>query len=139
MISICDTGPLVAYLDRREPHHPWAANLFTQVLAPMLTCEAVIAETSYFLREGGVDVELLFEMIERGSLTIDFNLSQHWQRVRTLMGRYQQMDLADACVVAMSEAHRRCQVLTLDAKDFSVYRRNDRQVIEFVSPPSMRR
>jgi predicted nucleic acid-binding protein len=50
------------------------------------------------------------------------------------MARYRQMDLADASIVVMSESHRRCQVLTVDRTDFSVYRRNDRQVIDFVAP-----
>jgi predicted nucleic acid-binding protein len=53
-----------------------------------------------------------------------------------MMGRYRQMDLADACVVAMTELYPRCQVLTLDRKDFATYRRNDRQVIDFVAPPN---
>jgi hypothetical protein len=44
------------------------------------------------------------------------------------------MDLADASVVVMTEMHARSQVLTIDRKDFSVYRRNDRQVIDFVAP-----
>jgi hypothetical protein len=35
----------------------------------------------------------------------------------------------------MSEAHARCQVLTVDRKDFAVYRRNDRQTIDFIAPP----
>lgn len=59
----------------------------------------------------------------------------HWPRLRTLMTRYEQMDLADAAVVAMTELHARCQVLTVDRKDFSVYRRNDRRAIDFVAPP----
>ena len=45
------------------------------------------------------------------------------------------MDLADAAIVVMSESHTRCQVLTVDRKDFSFYRRNDRQAIDFVAPP----
>jgi hypothetical protein len=72
-----------------------------------------------------------FELLEREVLRLDFDLSAHWARIRTLMARYRQMDLADA---AMSERHRRCQVLTVDRTDFSVYRRNDRQVIDFVAP-----
>jgi hypothetical protein len=34
----------------------------------------------------------------------------------------------------MTELHARSQVLTIDCGDFSVYRRNDRRVIDFVSP-----
>jgi len=43
--------------------------------------------------------------------------------------------MADASIVAMSEIHKRSQVLTVDRRDFSVYRRNDRQTIDFVAPP----
>jgi predicted nucleic acid-binding protein len=41
------------------------------------------------------------------------------------MARYDQMDLADASIVVMSERHPRSQVLTVDPMDFSIYRRND--------------
>jgi predicted nucleic acid-binding protein len=51
------------------------------------------------------------------------------------MARYDQMDLADASIVVMSERHPCSQVLTVDRKDFSIYRRNDRQVIDFIAPP----
>jgi len=50
------------------------------------------------------------------------------------MGRYRQMDLADACVVVMSELFPRSPVLTVDRRDFSVYRREDRRVIPFLAP-----
>jgi predicted nucleic acid-binding protein len=135
LITICDTGPLVAYLNRNDPHHAWAISLMKQVRPPMLTCEPVLTEVVYFLREDGMPVDPLFQLLERDALRLVFDLSTHWPRVRTLMTRYDPMDLADAAVVAMSEAHARCQVLTIDRKDFGVYRRNDRQAIDFVAPP----
>jgi predicted nucleic acid-binding protein len=135
MITICDTGPLVAYLNRNDPHHAWAAQMMKQVRPPMLTCEAVLTETAYFLREDDFEVEALFELLDRGALRLQFDLATQWPRVRTLMRRYAQMDLADASVVVMSELHKRCQVLTVDRKDFSTFRRNDRQTIHFVAPP----
>jgi hypothetical protein len=101
----------------------------------MLTCKPVLTEAAYFLREDGVPVDPLFQLLEREALRLDFDMSAHWPRLRTLMGRYTQMDLADAPVVAMTELHARCQVLTVDRKGFSVYRRNDRQAIDFVAPP----
>ena len=106
-----------------------------QTRPPLLICEPVLTEAVYFLREDGLEVEALFLMLERGTLRIQFDISAHWPRIRALMARYRQMDLADASVVVMSELHARSQVLTIDRKDFSVYRRNDRQVIEFVAPP----
>jgi predicted nucleic acid-binding protein len=135
MITICDTGPLVAYLNRRDPHHAWAVALMKQVKAPMLSSAPVLTEAVYFLREDGLEVDPLFQLLERGALRLEFDLSSHWPRIRTLMARYQRMDLADASIVAMSELHVRSEVLTIDRTDFGIYRRNDRQVIDFVAPP----
>ena len=135
MITICDTGPLVAYLNRNDPHHPWAVALMKQARPPLLTCEPVLTEAAYFLREDDVELDPLFQLLEREALRVDFDLSTQWPRVRVLMARYAQMDLADASIVVMSERHRRCQVLTIDRRDFSVYRRNDRQAIDFIAPP----
>jgi len=44
------------------------------------------------------------------------------------------MDLADACVVRMSELFPEATVYTVDKKDFSVYRRNSRQRVPCVFP-----
>jgi len=135
VITICDTGPLVAYLNRNDPYHTWAMSVMKQVPAPLLTCEAVLTEAAYFLRDDRVDVEPLFKLVERKLVTLDFDLSSHWPRVRALMKRWEQMDLADASIVVMSELHAKAQVLTIDRRDFSIYRRNDRQVIDFIAPP----
>jgi predicted nucleic acid-binding protein len=134
VITLCDTGPIVAYLNRHDPHHDWAVAVMKQMRPPLLTCEAVLTEAAYFLREEGVDIEPLFRLLERAAFLIDFDMSAHWPRMRTLMRRYATMDLADASVVVMTEVHARSQVLTLDAKDFGIYRRNDRQVIRFIAP-----
>jgi uncharacterized protein len=135
VITICDTGPLVAYLNRNDPYHAWAVTLMKQVRPPMLTCEPVLTEVAYFLRADGLEVDALFQLLERDVLRLDFEMSAHWPRMRILMARYEQMDLADAAIVVMSESRSRCQVLTVDRHDFSIYRRNDRQAIDFIAPP----
>jgi predicted nucleic acid-binding protein len=99
----------------------------------------VLTEAAYFLREDDSSVDPLFELIERDVLRLAFDLAAHWPRVRTLLARYDRMDLADASIVVMSELHTRDQVLTVDRRDFSVYRRHDRQVIDFVAPPTRSR
>lgn len=106
-----------------------------QITPPLLTCEPVLTEAAYFLREDELDVDPLFQLLEREVLDIAFDVARHWPRMRTLMTRYGQMDLADAAIVTMSERHARCQVLTVDRRDFTVYRRHDRQVIPFIAPP----
>jgi len=101
----------------------------------MLTSAAVLTEAVYFLREDQLEVDPLFQLLERGALRLEFDLAAHWPRVRTLMARYERMDLADASIVVMAEMHARSEVLTIDRTDFGIYRRNDRQMIDFVAPP----
>jgi predicted nucleic acid-binding protein len=132
--TICDTGPIVAYLNRNDPHHAWAVALMKETRPPLLVSGPILTEVLYFLREDRVSVDPVFALLEREAMRLAFDLSAHWPRVRTLMARYPRMDLADASVVVMSEQYSRCQVLTVDRRDFSIYRRNDRQVIDFVAP-----
>jgi uncharacterized protein len=135
VITICDTGPLVAYLNRNDPYHSWAVAVMKQVRSPMLTTEPVLTEVAYFLRTDRIDVDPLFQLLERNAVRLDLPVATHWPRLRTLMARYDQMDLADASIVVLSERHPRSQVVTVDRRDFSIYRRNDRQVIDFIAPP----
>jgi predicted nucleic acid-binding protein len=135
VITICDTGPLVAYLNRNDPYHSWAVAVMKQVRSPMLTTEQVLTEVGYFLRTDRVDVDPLFQLLERDAVRLDLPVATHWPRLRILMARYDQMDLADASIVVLSERHPRSQVITVDRTDFSIYRRNDRQVIDFIAPP----
>ena len=58
-------GPIVAYLNRNDPYHAWALAVMKQVQPPALTCESVLTEAAYFLREDRVDVDPLFQLVER--------------------------------------------------------------------------
>lgn len=54
--TILDSGPLVAFLDRRDHFHAWAETRFEQARFPLITCEAVLVEAYFILRrtpEGG--------------------------------------------------------------------------------------
>jgi predicted nucleic acid-binding protein len=69
-------------------------------------------------------------------LRVQFDSNGEADRVSRLMKKYAdfEMDFADACLVAMTEKVADLLVVTLDAKDFSVYRRHERQVVPFLSP-----
>ena len=49
------------------------------------------------------------------------------------------MDLADACLVRMSELHADCLLLTVDSEFRDIYRRNGSQLIPTHLPPGTRR
>lgn len=134
---LLDTGPLVAFFDRSDADHEWAKEQWAEAPVPMLTCEAVLAEATYLLREHArLPTEKVLALFERGIITVPFRLEEHAGPVARLLEKYrdQGMQLADACLVRMSELKRDCQVFTLDRAEFQVYRRFDRQVIPLVAP-----
>jgi len=87
VITVCDTGPLVAFLNRNDPCHSWAVALMKQVRSLMLTTEPVLTEVAYFLRTDRVDVDPLFQLLERDAVRVDLQVAAHWPRLRTLMAR----------------------------------------------------
>jgi predicted nucleic acid-binding protein len=124
---LLDTGPLVAYLNAADRHHAWAAATLNRLPAPLLTCEAVIAEACHLLRPQGA---LVLELLERKAVRAAFDLGAETPAVRRLMQRYANvpMSLADACLVRLSELHADCRLVTLDS-DFQIYRRLGRRTI----------
>lgn len=71
MITICDTGPLVAYLNCDDPYHSWAVALMKPARSPMLATEPVLTEVAYFLGADRVDVDPLFQLLERDVLRLN--------------------------------------------------------------------
>lgn len=51
---LIDTGCIVALLDRSERHHARCVEVVTHLTCPLVTCEAVIAESCYLLRRAGL-------------------------------------------------------------------------------------
>ncbi len=128
MKEIADTGLLVAFFNRKDPFHSWAAEAF-RTHSPFFTCDAVLAEAGSFFP----DPVGLLRLISRGDLVIDpdFDLAEELPAVLALASKYsdQPMDLADACLVRMSELATRSRIWTVDRRDFSAYRRHGRQSI----------
>jgi len=132
---ILDTGPLVAFLNRRDKFHPWALDQWTQIVPPMLTCEAVISEACFLLGRTTTGADSVMQMIERNVISVSFRLDENLQPVKKLLAKYRSvpMSLADACLVRMSELNASSRVLTLDS-DFNLYRKSGRRVIPTVMP-----
>lgn len=133
MNGIADTGFIVAFLHQHDRHHAWAADLATGVVEPLLTCEAVLAESAFHLQ----DSSRVLSLVRDGLLRPAFDVSQHLVQLEDLARRYadRRPDLADLCLIRMSELHPRHSVITVDEADFRVYRRNKRDVIPLICPP----
>jgi uncharacterized protein len=74
-----------------------------------------------------------------GEIILAFSLSEQAAGVLALLRKYadQGMDLADACIVRLSELLRDSRVVTTDRADFSVYRRHKRDLIPIIAPPTV--
>ena len=132
---LVDTGPLVAYLDRSDRDHTWAKQTFMHISRPLLTCEAVIAESRFLLRRGGIDPDGLLNLISRGLVLPNFRLDAEIAPIQQLMKSYRNvpMSLADACLVRMAEIYESSAIMTLDS-DFTIYRKSRRKVIPLMRP-----
>jgi predicted nucleic acid-binding protein len=137
MKAIADTGLIVAFGNRTDRYHSWAVEVARSISEPMLTCEAVLAEAAFHLRSASY----VLSLIEDGMLQVSFEIPMHQKRLAALAERYQdrQPDLADLCLIRMSELFPQHTVITVDEEDFRIYRRNNRETIPLLCPPKSSR
>jgi hypothetical protein len=76
-------------------------------------------------------------MVQEGLVELSFDCREHLPQLAALAARYadRHPDLADLCLIRMSELHPRHPVVTVDRADFRVYRRNKREAIPLICPP----
>ena len=132
MNGIADTGFLVAFTAEADEYHNWAVAVADYANTPLLTCEAVLAETAFHLGNASIVVEMLRKQL----ITLAFSAADHVPHLEALAIRYadRRPDFADLCLIRMSELYPRHSVLTTDREDFRVYRRNRREMIPLICP-----
>lgn len=123
---LCDTGPLVALLNRNDPQHGrCAAAIQTLPAAPLLTTVPCLVEAMYLLRRvgGATGQDRLWQMRREGKLIVHFHTDEELDRMESLMRQYADvpMDFADASLVAVAERLGLREILTLDSH-FYAYR-----------------
>ena len=132
MKLIADTGLLVAFLNRRDAHHDWAKVLVGEADFPILTCDAVVTEAAWHLRDSKRLLQLINEDILRPALDCREEAAALMDLVKKYANR--SPDFCDLCVVRLSELFPRYTVATVDRKDFSIYRRFGQQMVPIVCP-----
>lgn len=77
----------------------------------------------------------MMDLVQRGILDLSFHLLEETHAVSRLLKKYQDvpMSFADACLVRMAERYAEGVIFTLD-NDFSIYRKNGRQMIPTLTP-----
>lgn len=128
---IADTGFFVALGNQSDRFHAQAVAVLNQFSEPLITTYPVISETCYLLaRESGIAVECTFlREIATGRIAIFQLETSHLNRMTDLIERYADlpMDLADASLVVLAEQLGHGRILTVDRRDFSVYRWQNNQ------------
>jgi predicted nucleic acid-binding protein len=130
--GIADTGFIVAFVNRHDQYHRWAVALGRRITEPLLTCEAVLAEAAFKLHS----VSIVVGLVKNQFLRVSFNLKENLTHIEQLANRYEERmpDLADLCLIRMSEIYPKHEVFTVDS-DFNIYRRNKREQIPLLCPP----
>lgn len=132
---LADTGPLVAYFNRRDRWHRWVAEQMAALHPPLITCEPVLTEACFLIQKSGGTPAELVAWLTRGVLEIGVNVESDAVEIARLMNRYRDtpMSLADACLVRLTERIPDCRLFTLDS-DFAHYRRSGRHAIPLLAP-----
>lgn len=136
---LIDTGPLVAWLDAADGHHAKVSAYLDGFEGQLFSTWPVLTEVCHLLPEhlvprflrwvgsGGLEVAEMPGLIALG-------LADRMDKYADLP-----MDLADASLVWLAEHAGILDVLTLDRRDFGIYRTTRgsllRNVLETPAPP----
>jgi predicted nucleic acid-binding protein len=126
MALICDTGPVLASLDRDDPDHPECAHLLLSATEDLVVPGLVLAELDYWLHKLrlGAAWLIFLEDVEAGIWRIEWPTPGDLRRARQLQMTYADAGLGvvDASVIALAERLKEPKVATLDRRHFSFVR-----------------
>ncbi len=123
--AVADTGFVVALLNQADNHHREVTAVYLQQQTILLP-QTVLAEVAYLLgREAGNRTVVAFL---RGLVASRFRLTAlqdpDLSRTAAILEQYadSRIDFVDATVMAIAERCQLTQVLTLDQRDFRIFR-----------------
>jgi predicted nucleic acid-binding protein len=120
-----DTGPFIAYVNRRDPAHAAVAERLDDFTGHLVTTGAVVTEVMYFV-SGVPGGALAFAelLIASGTQVAEAADPKMVLVAADLMARYADtpMDFADATLVQLADTVGVIDILTLDRRGFSTYR-----------------
>jgi predicted nucleic acid-binding protein len=126
---LVDASFLIALYNKDDINHARCVRFLNEFDAPLVTCEAVLAESLHMLRFVHGAARSILASLESGALEIRFDLAQSAAAIRATLEKYRDTpaDLADACLIHMADQLDTSDILTLDS-DFRHYRwRRNRQ------------
>lgn len=137
-MTLCDTGPLVALINRGDKYRQACVNALMYLRRPLVTTWPCFVEAMYMLEGGGFGPrKLLWSYVLDGPVQIHVPSPAELRRTSELMERYQDvpMDLADASLIAAAEVLNVRRVFSIDS-DFYIYRLADGSVLDVIPGPA---
>src|SRR6185437_1367516 len=122
---LADIGPLVAILSRRDQYHRACVEALREMPGPLFTCWPVITEAAWLLRRDPTAVQQLLTSLDTGFLELLPLTTADAKPIAAILKKYRdiRIQLADAALVHLAARDGVDTILTLDQRDFSVYRR----------------
>lgn len=122
---LVDTGPIVAFLQERDPHHERVAARLSQFRGELATSSAVVMEAMHFASRFRQGPRRLADLVSQSGMDVfDLTRAPALHDVAELMERYADtpMDCADGTLVLLAEELETDEILTLDVRGFSTFR-----------------
>ncbi|NNJ25180.1 type II toxin-antitoxin system VapC family toxin [Alienimonas chondri] len=121
---LIDTSVLVAAVRQSEAAHRVCLQALSAVPVPLPTTWPVLAETLYLLRRERLAVAGVINLVRRGIIRIEPLEPTFLDWYEGFAATYsdREVDLADGSLVHVAERLKTNAILTLDRRDFSVYR-----------------
>lgn len=129
---VVDAGPLIALFRKRDRHHSRVKRFLSTSRARLVSTLPVITEVCHFLNADGKIA--LLTWIRRGGLSLQPIAADDFEEISALIERYadQEMDVADATLVWLAELINTPDVMTIDRRDFLVYRARSGEAFNLV-------
>jgi hypothetical protein len=132
--TLVDAGPLVGWLNAADQWHEWSRQTLARRRGPLHTTEIVLGEACYHLGGNTAPAQALLTLVRQGALVLHRLWPEHLQRTQERMMKFERMDAADASLVVLSELYPRAKLVTVDSRDFRIYRRFGREPLPLLTP-----
>ncbi len=132
--TLVDAGPLIGWLNAGDQWHDWSVAALKSRRGSLHTTEIVLGEACYQLGGNSAPVQALLTLVREGGIVLHSLWPRHLLRTQILMAKFERMDAADASLVVLSELHPRAKLVTIDARDFRVYRRFKSEPLPLLMP-----
>ncbi len=120
---ILDTGPWVAFIDRKESRHRDSVEWLRQFQGEIYSTEAVLTEVLYLLNFSLKACSAAIDFVLTGAITLVPSSLDSLKRAKSLMLKYSDIpiDYADATLVSLAEDLSVNEIVTFDSH-FGIYR-----------------